>query len=120
MNGSTAALTPEQRLELDGLPKLNELPADKLIAVTHRQISLMSTLPLGSVGAAIVRSELKPAFPGSNVFAVGALRAFCQQHAAATAQRVALAVLARPGDAFVDPRAAADAFIAGLLRQAKS
>jgi hypothetical protein len=119
MNRTTAEITPEQRRELDALPRLAQLPAGKLVSVSHRQLSLMAAIPVGSVGAYLARAGLRPEIPGSNVFRAGKLAEFCRQHAEQSAHRITLAVLARPGDAFVDPKKAADEFLAGLLNQAK-
>jgi len=86
--------------------------------MTHWQVSVKSTLPLGSVGARMGR-ELKPCIPGSNVYTVGQLRDFCTKHALATMTRITHAAVASPEHEFSDPADLARAFIQKLLNQPK-
>lgn len=86
--------TPEQQRELSLIPNLAALPSDALIALTHRQMSLMSTLPVGTVGFALEKDGVKPAVNGSSVYHAADIRRFCAIHSAKTMIKLALSVAA--------------------------
>ena len=81
-------LSAAEKRELDGCPKLNDLPDGQLISVTARQISLMSCVPMGSVGFFISEGQLTAAIPRSMVFRVSDLRQFCARHRVKAAMRL--------------------------------
>ena len=81
-------LSAAEMRELDGCPKLSDLPDGQLISVTARQISLMSCAPMGSVGFFISEGQLTPAIPRSMVFRVADLKQFCARHRVKAAMRL--------------------------------
>lgn len=110
--------TPEQKRELAALPNLAALPDDRPVVCSFRQLSLMSTLPLGSVGGMLAR-ELHPVIKGTNAYQAGDLRAFCARHTARTVARITLAVASQPAHKLADPSDAVRTYISDLLNQSK-
>jgi len=72
----------ELSLRLDGLPD------DRLITITHRQLAALSTVSIGSMSFRLATDGLAPAVPRSNVYRVGDVREFCEQNMARTVERL--------------------------------
>jgi hypothetical protein len=100
--------TAEEQRELDRLPKLDALPDDRLISCTAKQVSLMSTVPQGSIGFYISEGKLIPAIPHSMVFTVAQLKQFCAEHRMKSAMKLLMSANA-------EADAARDAFAAALV-----
>jgi hypothetical protein len=72
----------------DLVPHLAELPDNELVRLTYRQLAALSTVSVGSMSFRLQSDTLLPAVEGSNVYRVGDVRAFCERHAALTAERL--------------------------------
>ena len=81
--------TPVELRELARLPNLETLDPDVLVALTVKQLSLMSTVPTGSVTWALARAGITPAVPNSNAYRVEDLRVFCAKHRGNTGRKLA-------------------------------
>lgn len=102
---------------LQSLPRIGEMSADSLVAVSDEQLALMSTLKLGSVSAA-KRRDLAPAVARSNVYRVADLREFCRKHTLETSCRlVRAAAAADPKGTVREIEAAALAAVSTHLEQ---
>ena len=105
-------LSPAGRREVLELPPLEKLPPDSVIAVSLKEIALLSSIPCGSAKFFLQEDKIRPAIPGSNCYLVKELLTFAQKHRCRTATRLVQAV-GRGGD--VD--AAARALVAAATLQ---
>lgn len=119
----TPEFTPDEKSELDSLRSLHALPADRLVQFSARQLSILSAMPVSSVGPAMERAqrtgELVPAVRGSKVFRAGELSRWCLGQSNAVATRLGAAVATSPQHAFSDPAEPVRRYLKQLLAQPK-